>query len=397
MLPPLYRSMAKAAGASDSAATAWWAYTASIALLIIAILGPVLGAISDYTGRKKLYVGFFAAMGILGTGMLVFLGEDTYLLGSALFIVANIGFAGGNIFYESLLPHIAREGDLDRISVRGYALGYLGGGTLLVVNMLWFLHPEWFGMPGRLFAVKASFLSVAIWWALFSIPLFRGVSEPRPPARGPGAPNPVLAGLARLRRTWREIGRYKQLLLFLVAFWLYNDGIGTIIKMATAYGDEINIGPGDMILALVIGQFVGVPASFAMGRLAGRLGTKRTILAGLGVYTVISAGGFFMTNATHFYILAVAVSLVQGGTQALSRSFFAAMVPKDRASEFFGFMSTTSKFAGIVGPVVFGIVSQTVGTSRLGIVSLIIFFVGGGVLLAFVNEEAAPTGAASNG
>jgi UMF1 family MFS transporter len=165
-----------------------------------------------------------------------------------------------------------------------------------------------------------------------------------------------------------------------------------------------------MILALVIGQFVGVPASFAMGRLAGCLGTKRTILAGLGVYTVISAGGFFMTNATHFYILAVAVSLVQGGTQALSRSFFAAMVPKDRASEFFGFMSTTSKFAGIVGPVVFGIVSQTVGTSRLGIVSLIIFFVGGGVLLAFVNEEegrraagtsgsagAAPTGAASNG
>jgi UMF1 family MFS transporter len=358
MFPPFYRAMVTAAGLGEANATAYWAYTTSIALLLIAILAPVLGAISDHTGGKKWYVAFFAALGVVGTGLFVFLGDETYVLGSILFIVGNVGFAGANVFYESLLPHIAKKDDIDQVSTRGYALGYVGGGILLIVNVLWFMKPEWFFMPGVGFALRASFFSVAVWWALFSIPLFRNVPEP-PAARARQAgANALRAGFGRLAHTFRQITRYKQLLLFLVAFWIYNDGIGTIIKMATAYGDEIGIGVTDMTIALIITQFVGIPFSFGFGWLARRMGTKRSIMLALGVYTLISIAGYY-----------------------------GAMVPKNQSAEFFGFFSTSSKFAGIAGPLLFGVVSQVTGGSRLSIVSLIIFFVVGGLLLTRVDEQ----------
>jgi UMF1 family MFS transporter len=385
MFPPFYRAMATAAGMAEGNATAAWAYTTSIALLIVALLAPVLGAISDHTGGKKWYVAFFAGLGILGTGLMVVLGETSYILGSVLFIMGNVGFAGANVFYESLLPHIAKKGDIDQVSTRGYALGYLGGGILLIINMLWYNWPDLFFMPGAGFAIKASFFSVAVWWALFSIPLFRNVPEP-PVMRTVGESENVLsAGFARLAHTFRRLASYKQLLLFLVAFWIYNNGIGTIIIMATAYGDEIGIELSDMVIALIITQFVGIPFSFAFGRLARRIGAKRGILVALVVYTLISIAGFFMQTATHFYILAFAVGLVQGGSQALSRSLYGNMVPKSQAAEFFGFYSTSSKIAGVLGPLVFGVVSQLAGESRLSILSLIIFFLVGGVLLMLVD------------
>jgi len=387
MFPPFYRAMVTAAGLGEANATAYWAYTTSIALLLVALLAPVLGAISDHTGGKKWYIAFFAALGVVGTGLFVFLGDETYVLGSILFIVGNVGFAGGNVFYESLLPHIAKKGDIDQVSTRGYALGYVGGGILLIVNVLWFMKPEWFFMPNVGFALRASFFSVAVWWALFSIPLFRGVPEPPAARAGQDGANVLRAGFGRLAHTFRQITRYKQLLLFLVAFWIYNDGIGTIMKMATAYGDEIGIGLTDMTIALVITQFVGIPFSFGFGWLARRLGTKRSILLSLGVYTLVSVAGYFMQTATHFYILAFVVGMVQGGSQALSRSLYGAMVPKNQSAEFFGFFSTSSKFAGIFGPLLFGVVSQVMGGSRLSIVSLIVFFIVGGLLLTRVDEQ----------
>jgi UMF1 family MFS transporter len=387
MFPPFYRSMVTAAGVGEANATAYWAYTTSIALLLVAIVAPVLGAISDHTGSKKRYIAFFAVLGIVGTGLFLLLGDDTYVLGSILFIMGNVGFAGANVFYESLLPHIAKQGDMDQISTRGYALGYVGGGILLVINVLWYMKPEWFFMPNVGFALRASFFSVAVWWALFSIPLFRRVPEPPVVRTRQEGMNILRAGFGRLAHTFRQSRRYKQLLLFLVAFWIYNDGIGTIIKMATAYGDEIGIGLTDMTIALIITQFVGIPFSFGFGWLARRLGTKRSILLGLGLYVLISIAGYFMQTATHFYILAFAVGMVQGGTQALSRSLYAAMVPKSQSAEFFGFFSTSSKFAGIAGPLLFGVVSQIAGGSRLSIVSLIVFFVVGGLLLTRVDVE----------
>ena len=399
--PPFYRFMAIEAGASESEATAYWGYTTSCALFIIALIGPLLGIVSDQMGGRKRFIAAFAGLGILSCGLFVFLGDDSYLLGSALFVLANIGFAGANIFYESLLPHIARSDDIDQVSTRGYAIGYIGGGILLAVNAIWYTNPDWFFMPDTGFAVRAAFFSVALWWALFSIPLFRTVPEPpvaEPPAsasprREPDSARParrlsaLAAAFRRLFRTFREITRYRQLLMFLIAFWLYNDGIGTIIKMAVAYGDEIGIDVGDMVAALVITQFVGIPCAFGFGRLARLVSTKRAILIGLFVYTGISIGGFFVQTATHFYILAFLVGTVQGGTQGLSRSLYASMVPKERAAEFFGFYSTSSRFAGIAGPLIFGLITEYGGTGRLGILALVVFFVGGGLLLTMVDEK----------
>lgn len=387
LFPPFYRALVTKAGLAESAATAYWGYTTSVALLVIALIAPVLGAIADYTGGKKRYVAFFAGLGILATAAFVFIGTDTWPLASILYICGNLGFAGANIFYESLLPHIAKKNDIDQVSTKGYALGYVGGGILLVINVLWVMKPAMFGLPDIAFALRASFFSVSVWWGLFSVPLFRHVPEP-PAARGTGpAVNPIKAGFSRLTLTFREITRYKQLFIFLIAFWIYNDGIGTIIKMATAYGDEIGIKVIDMTIALIITQFVGIPFSFLFGTLAKKLGTKRSILLALGVYTLISIGGYFMQTALHFYILAFIVGMVQGGSQALSRSLYGAMLPRHKTAEFFGFFSTSSKFAGIAGPLLFGIVSQVAGQSRLSIVALIIFFIVGGLLLTRVDVE----------
>ena len=387
VFPLFFRSMAVEAGLGDADASAAWAYTAALALLIIALLGPLLGTISDYTGGKKRFIAFFAGMGIAASGLLVFLGDDDYVMGSVLFIIGNVGFAGANIFYESLLPHIAGRDDMDQISTRGYALGYVGGGTLLVINLLWVTRPEWFFMPGLGFALRATFLSVAVWWALFSIPLFRNVPEPPVIRRAGESGRALRATITRLSRTIRHLRQYRQLLLFLVAFWIYNDGIGTIMKMAATYGAEIGIANEDLIAAFAISQFVGIPCTFGFGRLARHFGAKRSLLAGLAAYTVIAVAAFFMRTAVGFYCLASAVGMVQGGCQALSRSLFGSMVPKSQAAEFYGFYSTSSKFAGILGPLMFGVVAQLVGSSRLSIVSLVVFFVVGGLLLMRLDEN----------
>jgi UMF1 family MFS transporter len=304
-----------------------------------------------------------------------------------LFAIANFGFAAGNIFYEALLPHIARPDDIDRVSARGYALGYLGGGLLLIIAALWLVRPGWFWLPDRDFALRTSFVSVAIWWLVFSWPLFRHVAEPARSARPRILTGLLTAGLQRLTGTLLQIRRYRELALFLLAFCIYNDCISTIIKIATAYGDEIGLNHNDMLLALVLTQFVGFPSTIGFGALAQSLGAKRAILLGIGVYMLISVAGFFMRDAAHFYLLAVVVGLVQGGTQALSRSLFARLVPKTRSSEFFGFFSTGEKFAGLIGPAIFGLVGQLAGSSRWGILSVTFMFAAGAALLWRVDVE----------
>ena len=386
VFPVYYRSLARNAGLDNADATAAWSYTNAAAMLLIALAGPALGALADITGQKKALLGLFTALGILASACLVWVKGDAYLTGSVVFALGIIGFAGSNIFYESLLPHVAREDELDRVSARGYALGYLGGGLLLVLNLLWLSHPTWFFMPDRDFALRACFVSVALWWLVFSLPLFRHVPEPAGRRREPFSVRIVIESFRRLGQTFREVRRYRQLALFLLAFWIYNDGVGTIIKIAVAYGDEIGIGQSDLLLALVITQFVGIPCALAFGRLGPWLGTKRAILLGVAAYTLICVLGFFMKTAAHFYGLAIAVGLVQGGTQALSRSLFATMVPKNESAKFFGLFSTGEKFAGIAGPFLFGLIGQLTGSSRWGILSVALFFVVGAALLLRVNE-----------
>jgi MFS transporter, UMF1 family len=386
VFPVYYRALASDAGASPEDATAYWAYTASFSVLVVALVGPLLGAISDILASRKRFLAIAVGAGVFGSIGLAFLGPGMFLAASLVFALANFGFTGGNIFYEALLPYIARANDIDRVSARGYALGYLGGGLLLVIVSLSILRPDWFWLPGRDFALRASFISVAIWWALFALPLFRHVAEPAASCPAPAGAT-IAGGFQRLRSTLGRIRRYREVALFLLAFWIYNDGINTIIKLAAAYGDEIGVDHNDILVALVLTQFVGFPCSIGFGSLAGYLGAKRSILLGLAAYTSICVAGFFMKSAAHFYALAVMVGAVQGGTQALSRSLFVTMVPKARSAEFFGFFSTGEKFAGVIGPAIFGIIGQLTGSSRWGIVSVTLLFIAGAILLWQVDEQ----------
>ncbi len=385
LLPPYFYNVA-AAGLPEARATAIWSYSVAGAMLVVALLGPVLGAVADYTAGKKRFMRGFLAVAVLFTGLLFLVKEGDWRWAVGFYVLASIGNAGANIFYDSLLPHVARPSEIDQVSSKGYALGYLGGGILLAINLAWYLKPDWFGFADANTAVRASFLSVSVWWLLFAVPLFRTV--PEPPADRPAgeAVAPVRAAFRRLGETFRDLRRYRQLWKFLIAFWLYADGIGTIIKMATIYGAEIGIGTAHLAGALLLTQVVGVPMTFVFGNLAHRLGTKRSILLAIGVYTLICILGYFMTQAWHFWVLAGMVGLVQGGSQALSRSLFGAMTPKARSAEFYGFFDISSKFAGIAGPLLFGLAATLFGSSRMSIISLIIFFVAGAVLLSRVDE-----------
>lgn len=388
LFPPFFRELAITAGYGGGEATALWGYVTAATLLLVAVSAPVLGAVADVMGRRKIFLAFFAGLGVVLTASFATLGGGAWGTAALLFGGANFGFAASIIFYESLLPGLAEGREMDQLSTRAYGWGYAGGGLLLVVNLLWVLHPGWFGMPDTGFAVRASFVSVAVWWGVFSVPLLRHVPEP-PAAQETGeAGNVARLGFRRLWQTLGEVRQYRQLLLFLVAYWIFNDGIGTIVKMATAYGSEIGIGMTDLIAALVITQLVGIPCALLFGRLARHTGPRRAILWALGVYLLISIGGYFMRTALHFYLLAAAVGTVQGGAQALSRSLFASMVPRHQTAEFFGFFSTSGKLAGVAGPLLFGLVSQLTGTGRLGILSLIVFFAVGGLLLARVDVAA---------
>lgn len=385
---PIYYSTVAGSTLTGNRATVYYGYTASLALLLVALVAPVLGAMADHSRSKKKFLFAFAALGVVATGFLATAGKGDWLQASAFFVMAYVGFAGSIIFYESLLPHIAGPESMDRVSAKGFAVGYLGGGLLLAVNLAWILKPKLFLMGDTEVASRISFLSVSVWWALFSIPLFRRVPEPPGGAdASAGSMGSVRAGVQRLSQTLKEIRQYKDLMKFLIAFWLYSDGIGTVIKMATIYGTEIGIGRSALIGALLLVQFVGIPCTIAFGYLAKRLGVKRSIFLALGIYCLVCGGGYFMSKAWHFWVLALLVATAQGGAQALSRSVFARMAPKSKSAEFFGFYSVSSKFAGILGPLLFAVVGQMTGTSRLSILSLVFFFVAGGFMLSRVNIE----------
>jgi UMF1 family MFS transporter len=276
---------------------------------------------------------------------------------------------------------------MDQVSARGFALGYLGGGILLAINLLWITKPQWFLIGDAETASRVSFLSVAVWWAAFSVPILRVVPEPAGTHAKRSAGIGLGSTVRELARTFQQIRRYGEAAKFLVAFWAYSDGIGTIIRMAVIYGADVGIGESDLIGALLLTQFIGFPCTILFGGLARRWRPKTCICATLMVYTGICVGGFLMSRAWHFWALAAVVGLVQGGSQALSRSLFASMIPKAKSAQFFAFYNISGKFAGIFGPLVFAVVGQLVGSSRLGILSLIAFFVLGASILFQVDHE----------
>jgi MFS transporter, UMF1 family len=378
---------------SDQTASSWRLGVAnSVAGIVVAVLAPILGAIADRGGARKRFLLFFAALGMAMTVGLSFAAEGQWGLALTLYAVAGIGFSGANVFYDSLLVNVAEREKLDVASALGYSLGYVGGGLLFALNVFMVSKPEVFGLEDVSQAVRWSFLTVAIWWAVFSIPLLLFVREgPVERRHAESLARIVRSGLSQLLGTFHEIRRLRTVFTFLVGYWLYIDGVGTVIRMAVDYGRELKLPGNSLILALLITQFVGFPAAIVFGKLGEKLGAKLGILIGLAVYVGGCVFGCFMTSVTQFYALAVTVGLVQGGVQSLSRSFFARLIPADKAGEFFGFYNMLGKFAVILGPILMAGVGKLTHNPRAGILSLILLFVGGAALLIPVKANRAET------
>ena len=389
VFPAFYATYA-AADLAPAQATARFGAITTTSVAVIAVASPILGAIADFSGIKKRLLLAFMLIGVTSAAAMAGIQRGDWLLASILFVVGNIGVSGTTVFYDSLLPSVARPEETDRVSAAGYALGYLGGGVLLLLNLAWILRPETFGFADAAAATKASFVSVAIWWLVFSTPLLRVVPEP-PVVLEAGehhTTSVLSAAFGRLGRTLREMQKYRNAFLLFLAMLLYQDGIQTIIRMASVYGAEIGIDQNAQIAAFVMVQFLGIPFSFLFGNLGTRIGTKRALFIALGVYTLATLMGFFMSTVTHFFILAGLVATVQGGAQALSRALFSRLIPARKSSEFFGFFAVAERFATVLGPLVFTLSVMLTGSSRTAVLFIVAFFIAGGALLSLVDEQA---------
>lgn len=386
---PSFFATYAAAGLEPAQATARFGAITTVSVALIAIVSPILGAIADFTGIRKRLLAVFMLIGVSAAAALVLVDQGNWMLASLLFVVGNLGVSGSTVFYDSLLPHVAKPEETDRVSSAGYALGYLGGGLLLLINLAWILKPATFGFADTVAATKASFVSVAVWWLVFSIPLMRTVPEP-PTQLEPGEDRNISvlkAAFGRLGRTFREMRKYRHAFILFIAMLLYQDGIQTIIRMASVFGAEIGIDINAQIAAFVMVQWLGIPFSFLFGMLGARMGTKRALFIALAVYTLTAIMGYFMRTVTHFFILAGLVATVQGGSQALSRALFSRLIPAQKASEFFGFYAVAERFATVLGPLVFTLSVTLTGSSRIAILFIITFFVAGAALLSLVDEE----------
>ena len=354
--------------------------------LIVAALAPFLGAIADRGSAKKKFLFMFAFLGILMTGGLWMVGQGQWQLAALLYMVGSIGFAGGNVFYDSLLPSVSEKKKVDFVSSLGYSLGYIGGGILFLVNVLMYQYPQWFGIPDGTVAVKLSFLSVAVWWAIFSIPIFIYVPEPssEPTIKFGEA---ITQGWLQLKRTFKEIKQMKIIGTFLLSYWLYMDGVDTIIRMAVKVGSSMGFEAGDMIIALLMVQFIGFPAALVFNWFASKIGPKNAVLIAIIFYTVGTCFAYFMTTRLHFFLLAGMIGLFQGGIQALSRSLFSRLVPEGKEGEFFGFYNMLGKFSAVIGPILLGTVSLVTGDVRIGLLSIVVLFIAGGLILSRVDFD----------
>jgi UMF1 family MFS transporter len=385
---PIYYSRVAAVGLDDAVAQSRFYWASTFAIVVMALVAPVLGALADAKPIKKTLLGIFVAIGVAACLGMWWVQEGDWTLALTLFVVGNIAVAGSIVFYESLLPFLTTPENIDKVSTAGYAIGYIGGGSLLAINLLMIQQPGWFGLADAGVATRLSLVSVGVWWLAFSIPLFKRVAEPR--IERPSQESTVMGSLGeafrQLGHTFRALKQHRQALLMLGAFFLYNDGIQTIIRVATYYGADIGIDTNSLIAALLLVQFIGVPCTFLFGMLASRIGAKRGVFIGLTVYVFITIFAYRMTTAAEFFVLAITVGVVQGGTQALSRSLFASMVPKSKASEFFAFFGVFERYAGILGPALFAVLAGS-GSSRTGIISMLVFFLSGMALLWAVDVK----------
>jgi len=393
---PVFFKSYWAAGMPATESTVRLGTANAIASMLVVLLAPLLGVIADRSGRKKGLLLLLATLGVLMTVGLFLVAEGYWLVAVGLYVLGVIGFAGANVAYDAMLLDVAEKSELERVSALGFALGYLGGGLLFAINVAMVLYPESFGLADKAQAVRFAFLTVAIWWAVFSVPVMLFVHEgPRPQTQAVGV---------GLRQTWRELGESWRLLrslrmafIFLLAYWCYIDGVDTIVRMAVDYGLSLGFAAESLLMALLITQLVGFPAALVFGWIGDRIGAKKAIWLALVIYVIVVFWAWRMTASWEFYGIAVVIGLVQGGIQAMSRALFARLIPPQHAGRLFGLYNMMGKFAAVIGPLLVGWVTVLTDSSRSGILSILMLFLAGAWLLSRVDVALGEQEAKSQG
>lgn len=384
VFPLFYKAAATNAGVSAANSTAYLGYTIAIATFILAMLGPILGSIADYQGLKKKFFTFFFSLGVAATAMLAFIPSENWLLLLACYTIAAVGSAGANVFYDAFLVDVTTEERMNRVSSRGLGMGYIGSTIPFIISIAIIILSQTKTIPiTTATGSKIAFLITAVWWGLFTIPMFKNVHQRYYIER---EPNPVVNSFKRLGKTLKEISKYRALFLFLLAYFFYIDGVGTIISMSTAYGSDLGISSTNLLIILFVTQVVAAPFAILYGRLSEKFTGKTMLYVGIIIYMIVCIYAYFLKTTLDFWILAMLVATSQGGIQALSRAYFAKLVPKEKANEFFGFYNIFGKFASIMGPLLVGVTAQATGNSSSGVFSLVILFIIGLIILTRVPE-----------
>ena len=384
---PIFFKSYWASDLSDAESTFAIGSVNSLVGLLIAFSAPVLGAFADAGDSKRKFLFSFAFLGIITTGYLFFIPDSSWKLAVIFYGLGVIGFSGANVFYDSLLVTVSKEEERNRTSALGFSLGYLGGGILFLLNVIMFLYPNWFGLESQIDAVLWSFMSVALWWFIFSLPIYLNVKEPTQNSSGKSVNRIITEAFTSLLNTARSIKEYKSAVIFLLAYFLYMDGVDTIIRMATSYGSDIGLSATSMIQALLLTQFVGFPATLVFGYYADKFGYKYSLSFAIIVYIFVVLFSSQMDTALEFYVVACVVGLVQGGVQAISRSFFSTLIPTNKAAEFFGFYNFIGKSSVFIGPFMVSGIALVTGSPSYGILSLLILFIPGLILLWMVPDK----------
>ena len=384
---PIFYKSYWASDLSNLESTAMVGYANSLSGLIVVLLAPILGAYADIGTKRKKLLLLFASLGILCTASFYFIPQGEWMLAALLYAIAAVGFSGGNVFYDSLIVSVSDNENRNRVSALGYSVGYLGGGLLFLINVIMFLNPQLFGIESQSNAVLLSFFMVAVWWAFFSVPLLRNVKEQDSERENPRFFQALKQSFNEVYQTLSEVRKYKNVAIFLLAYWFYMDGIDTIVRMATAYGTDIGLEASSMITALILTQFVGFPSTLIFGYFADRLGFKKILTIGILIYILISIFASRITTATEFYAMAIVVGLVMGGVQAVSRAYFSSIIPKDKEAQFFGFYNLVGKSAVVAGPALLAWISMIFNTPRAGILGLLVLFIPGLILLWMIPKE----------
>ncbi|MGM7684058.1 MFS transporter [Cytobacillus sp. Hm23] len=384
IFPLFYKEAATNSGISAASSTAYLGYTIAIATFILAMLSPILGTIADYQGLKKKFFTFFLLLGVTSTAILAFIPSNQWLMLLVCYTVATIGSAGANIFYNAFLVDVTPKKRMNRVSTYGFGFGYIGSTIPFIVSIAIIMLSQSSILPiSTAVASKIAFMITALWWFVFTIPLLKHVYQVHYIER---ERKPVSNSFKRLAKTVKEVRKYRSLFLFLLAYFFYIDGVGTIISMSTAYGTDLGISATSLLIILFVTQVVAAPFAILYGKLADIFTGKKMLYVGIIIYIIVCIYAFFLQTTLDFWILAMLVASSQGGIQALSRSYFAKLIPKENANEFFGFYNIFGKFAAIMGPFLVGLTSQLTGHTNMGVFSLIVLFVIGGIILIFVPE-----------